>query len=128
MKAPDISIDFYPIPLPQSCHLNPHPHNASTPIASPQPFRFAYNCIRRRVYSCIDYYGVTFDHLVPADNPDPEVLAIYVTEVDSDRGVNADDGKYANEVLLFSVNPIEYTGKKVLAVPRCCQYKGYARS
>jgi hypothetical protein len=24
---------------------------------------------------------------------------------------------------LFPVNPIDYTGKKVLAVPRCCQHK-----
>ncbi len=29
------------------------------------------NCL-----SCIDYYGVTFDHLVPADDLNPEVLAI----------------------------------------------------
>ncbi|WEW58315.1 hypothetical protein PRK78_003783 [Emydomyces testavorans] len=72
----------------------------------------------------IDYYGVTFDHLVPADDPNPEVLAINIIEVDDDDGgIYADGGKYANEVLLFSVNPIEYTGKKVLAVPRCCQHK-----
>lgn len=71
----------------------------------------------------IDYYGVTFDHLVPADEPNPEVLAINIIEVDNDGGVYADEGKYANEVLLFSVNPTEYTGKKVLAVPRCCQHK-----
>lgn len=63
----------------------------------------------------IDYYGVTFDHLVPADDPDPEVLQINIIEVDDDGG------KYANTYLPFSVNPAEYTGKKVLAVPRCCQ-------
>jgi len=34
-----------------------------------------------------------------------------------------DGGVYANEVLLFAVDPTEYTGKKVLAVPRCCQRK-----
>ncbi|KAF2240363.1 hypothetical protein BU26DRAFT_470660 [Trematosphaeria pertusa] len=72
---------------------------------------------------CIDYYGVTFDHLVPADDPNPEVLVINIIEVDSDGGVYADGGQYANEVLLFPVNPIQYTGKKVLAVPRCCQHK-----
>lgn len=74
-------------------------------------------------FSYIDYYGVTFDHLVPADDPDPEVLVINIIEVDSDGGVYADGGRYANEVLLFSVNPTDYIGKKVLAVPRCCQYK-----
>ncbi|KAL2754790.1 hypothetical protein ACRALDRAFT_2042660 [Sodiomyces alcalophilus JCM 7366] len=49
----------------------------------------------------IDYYRVTFDHLVPPDDVDPEVLQI--------------------NYLLFSVDPTEYTGKKVLAVPRCCR-------
>ena len=63
------------------------------------------------------------DHLVPADDPNPEVLVINIIEVDSNGGVYADGGKYANEVLLFSVNLTEYTGKKVLAVPRCCQHK-----
>ena len=48
---------------------------------------------------------------------------INIIEVDNDEGVYADGGKYANEVLSFSVNPTEYTGKKVLAVPRCCQHK-----
>jgi hypothetical protein len=74
-------------------------------------------------FSYIDYYGVTFDYLVPADEPDPEVLVINIIEVDNDGGEYADGGKYANEVLLFPVNPTEYTGKKVLAVPRCCQHK-----
>ncbi|KIV98281.1 uncharacterized protein PV09_09871 [Verruconis gallopava] len=71
----------------------------------------------------IDYYGVTFDYLVSPDDPNPEVLAINIIEVDNDGGVYADGGKYANKVLLRSINPIEYTGKKVLAVPRCCQHK-----
>ncbi|KAI0829172.1 hypothetical protein F5Y06DRAFT_220966 [Hypoxylon sp. FL0890] len=63
----------------------------------------------------IDYYGVTFDHLVPADDPDPEVLQINIIEMDDDGGA------YANKYLSFAVDPAEYTGKKVLAVPRCCQ-------
>lgn len=63
----------------------------------------------------IDYYGVTFDHLVPADNPNPKVLQINIIEMDNDGGA------YANEHLRFAVDPAEYTGKKVLAVPRCCQ-------
>ncbi|KAH8590355.1 hypothetical protein B0O99DRAFT_580067 [Bisporella sp. PMI_857] len=65
----------------------------------------------------IDYYGVTFDHLVPADDPSPEVLAISIVEVDNDRGA------FANNVLSFQIDATEYTGKKVLAVPRCCQVK-----
>lgn len=63
----------------------------------------------------IDYYGVTFDHLVPADCSDPEVLQINIIEMDDDEGA------YANEYLSFVVDPAEYTGRKVLAVPRCCQ-------
>lgn len=63
----------------------------------------------------IDYYGVTFDHLVPADDDNPEVLQINIIEMDNDGG------QYADEELPFKVVPAEYTGKKVLAVPRCCQ-------
>ena len=63
----------------------------------------------------IDYYGITFDHFVPADDPDPEVLQINVTEIEDDGGA------YANKYLPFAVDPPEYIGKKVLAVPRCCQ-------
>ena len=65
----------------------------------------------------IDYYGVTFDHLVPADDPDPEVLQINIIEMEGD------DGAYANKYLKFKVNPEEYLGSKVLAVPRCCQLR-----
>jgi hypothetical protein len=45
------------------------------------------------------------------------VLAISIIEVDNDGGA------FANEVLSFAIDPTEYTGKKVLAVPRCCQVK-----
>ncbi|EHK26114.1 uncharacterized protein TRIVIDRAFT_218286 [Trichoderma virens Gv29-8] len=69
----------------------------------------------RRPLPCIDYYGVTFDHHVPVeDDEDPEVLQINIIEMDDDAG------EYANDCLLFTVNPADYTGKKVLAVPRCC--------
>jgi hypothetical protein len=43
------------------------------------------------------------------------VLQININEMDDDGGA------YANKYLLFAVDPAEYTGKKVLAVPRCCQ-------
>ena len=46
-----------------------------------------------------------------------------IIEVDSGGGAYADGGIYANEVLTFSVDPTEYTGRRVLAVPRCCQKK-----
>jgi len=65
----------------------------------------------------IDYYGVTFDRLVPADDADLEVLQINIIEIDDDGGA------YANKYLPFAVDPAEYTGKKILAVPRCCQKK-----
>lgn len=67
--------------------------------------------------SRIDYYGVTFDHRVPADDLDLGVLAINIIEVDNDGGV------YARGVLSFRIDPTEYTGKKVLAALRCCQIK-----
>lgn len=63
----------------------------------------------------IDYYGVTFDHLVPIDDTDPEVLQINIVEIEDDGGV------YANMYNPFDIDPAEYIGKKVLAVPRCCQ-------
>ncbi|KAI0518548.1 hypothetical protein F5B22DRAFT_69882 [Xylaria bambusicola] len=63
----------------------------------------------------IDYYGVTFDHLVPPDDHDPEVLQINIIEIEDDNGV------YANTHLPFHVDLAEYAGEKVLAVPRCCQ-------
>ncbi|KNG86328.1 hypothetical protein ANOM_005222 [Aspergillus nomiae NRRL 13137] len=63
----------------------------------------------------IDYYGVTFDHLVPLDEPNPEVLQINIIEIEDDNGADASTG------LLFAVGLVEYIRKKVLAVPRCCQ-------
>lgn len=72
---------------------------------------FATNC------SQIDYYGVTFDHLVPADDPDPEVFQINIIEMDGD------EGEYANKYLPFRVDWREFTGKRILAVPRCCQLR-----
>lgn len=63
----------------------------------------------------IDYYGVTFDHLVPSDDQNPEVLQINMYEMDYD------DGAYVHATLPFKVDPAEYTGKKVLGVHRCCQ-------
>lgn len=63
----------------------------------------------------LDYYGVTFDHLVPSDELDPKVLQINIIEVESDGG------EYANKYLPFLINVADYAGKRVLAVPRCCQ-------
>ena len=63
----------------------------------------------------IDYYGVTFDHLVPTNDTNPEVLQINIAEIEDDNGV------YANRYNSFNIDPAEYIGKKVLAVPRCCQ-------
>lgn len=51
----------------------------------------------------IDFYGVTFDHLVPADDLDPDVLQISIIEV------GYDGGEYANNYLPFPVNPAGYT-------------------
>lgn len=35
--------------------------------------------------------------------------------------MDEDEGEYANEVLPFEVDSDDFVGKKVLAVPRCCQ-------
>ncbi|KAI9373538.1 hypothetical protein BJX61DRAFT_552196 [Aspergillus egyptiacus] len=93
--------------------------------AGPELARLTYQMIYRQDYlgwmpekhpdQMIDYYGVTFDHLVPADDPNPEVLQINIIEIEDDSGV------YANKWLLFAVDPVKFIGKKVLAVPRCCQ-------
>ncbi|KAG6361037.1 hypothetical protein INS49_009256 [Diaporthe citri] len=72
-------------------------------------------------YKTIDYYGVTFDHLVPADDPDPDVLQINIIEMETDDCPFAHGAEYANQYLLFPVDPADYAGEKVLAVPRCCQ-------
>ncbi|KAH8763296.1 hypothetical protein F5883DRAFT_498889 [Diaporthe sp. PMI_573] len=69
----------------------------------------------------IDYYGVTFDHLVPAEDVDLDVLQINIIEMEANDGPFAHGAAYANEHLLFPVDPADYAGKKVLAVPRCCQ-------
>ena len=37
----------------------------------------------------IDYYGVTFGHLVPADDINPEVLQINIIDIEDDNGVYA---------------------------------------
>lgn len=58
---------------------------------------------------------MTFDHLVPADDIDPDVLQINVIEIEDDAGA------YAKEHMPFTVDPAEFIGKKVLAVLRCCQ-------
>lgn len=42
-------------------------------------------------------------------------MQININEMDHDGGA------YANKYLLFTVDPAEYTGRRALAVPRCCQ-------
>ncbi|KAK3294856.1 uncharacterized protein B0H64DRAFT_401747 [Chaetomium fimeti] len=74
-----------------------------------------------RPFRHIDYYGVTFDHLVPANDPDPDVLQINILELETASGPFANGEAYANRYLRFAVDVADYVGKKVLAVPRCCQ-------
>ncbi|KAF2788695.1 hypothetical protein K505DRAFT_254951, partial [Melanomma pulvis-pyrius CBS 109.77] len=62
----------------------------------------------------IDYYGVTFDHLVPTDDTNPEVLQINILEIEDDAG------RYAIRHNQFVINPADYIGKQVLGAPRCC--------
>ncbi|KZM27858.1 hypothetical protein ST47_g996 [Ascochyta rabiei] len=60
----------------------------------------------------IDYYGVTFDHLVPADDTNPEVLQINIVEIEDDAGM------YAIQYNRFEINPADYIGKQVLVNER----------
>lgn len=60
-------------------------------------------------------YASSFTRKHPHSNQ--EVLAISIIEVDNDGRA------FAHEVLPFRIDPTEYTGKKVLSVPRCCQHK-----
>lgn len=62
----------------------------------------------------IDYYGVTFDHLVPVDDTNPEVLQINIIEIEDDTGL------YAQRYNEFVIDPADYIGKQVLGAPRCC--------
>lgn len=68
----------------------------------------------------IDYYGVTFDHLVPTEDVDPDVLQINIIEMETEDGPFAHGAEYTNKYLLFPVDPADYAGKKILATPRCC--------
>lgn len=79
----------------------------------------------------IDYYGITFDsHLVPPNDPNLEVLQINIIKFETEPDDNDDDGPdpstgvglaFSNKYRLFSVDPADYVGKKILAVPSCCQ-------
>ncbi|KAF2786079.1 hypothetical protein K505DRAFT_354678 [Melanomma pulvis-pyrius CBS 109.77] len=71
----------------------------------------------------IDYYGVTFDYRVPKNEADPEVLAVNIIEMEEQSGEYANGIEYAQKYLRLQVDPTEYFGTKVLAVPRCCQWK-----
>ena len=53
---------------------------------------------------------------MPEDDYYPEVLQINIIDI-----VLTDEGHSGDEGLQFTVDPAEYVGKKVLAVPRCCQ-------
>ncbi|KAJ5676269.1 hypothetical protein N7462_009166 [Penicillium macrosclerotiorum] len=68
----------------------------------------------------IDYYGVTFDHLVPPGDHNPEVLQINIIEVENDDGAYAREA-FAKKWLVSEIDPADFIGKKVLAIPRCCQ-------
>ena len=62
----------------------------------------------------IDYYGVTFDHLVPKDDSNPEVLQINIVEIEDDADI------YAKKYNKIIINPADYIEKQVLAAPRYC--------
>lgn len=67
------------------------------------------------VTSKIDYYGVTFDHNVPADDEFPRSCKFRLLEIE------ADDEEHSIKVLPFQIDPACYIGKKILALSWCCQ-------
>ncbi|GAB1215659.1 hypothetical protein ATERTT37_004851 [Aspergillus terreus] len=84
--------------------------------AGPELARLAYQKIYGRDV-CLEVSGdlLVRDEYLGSDDPNPEVLQINIIEIGDDHGI------YANQWLLFAVDPEEFIGKKVLAVPRCCQ-------
>lgn len=58
------------------------------------------------------FYVMSYNKLYINDCP--EVFWRNIIEIENDNGV------YANTWLLFAVDPVEFIGKKVLAVPRYC--------
>ncbi|KAI6303409.1 hypothetical protein MCOR34_006701 [Pyricularia oryzae] len=92
------------------CILEPHhPFHFPTPN---NPFTDSHPR-----YRGFDYYGVTFDHLVPAGDTDPEVLDINIIELEAKDGLYANGLDYANETLSFKLDPLSDLRAKVLAVP-----------
>jgi hypothetical protein len=71
----------------------------------------------------MDYYGVIFDHLVDGRDHNPEVLQLSIIELKEDQGPFADGVKYANDCLKLVIDPVDYVGKRVLVVPRCCCHR-----
>ncbi|TLD14356.1 uncharacterized protein PgNI_02831 [Pyricularia grisea] len=59
-----------------------------------------------------DYYGVTFDHLVPADDTNPEVLHINIIELEAKEGLYANGLNYTDETLSYKVDPLSYLGER----------------
>ena len=55
----------------------------------------------------INYYNVTFDHLVLIDNTNLENLQINIVIID-------DEGVYARKDNIFNIDPADYIGKQVL--------------
>ncbi|EJT79086.1 hypothetical protein GGTG_04175 [Gaeumannomyces tritici R3-111a-1] len=64
-------------------------------------------------------YAVTFDHLIPPDDDDPQTVCPIIYELE-EKGPESDVA-HVNERVLFPVGPVDYVRKRVLAVPRCCQ-------
>lgn len=71
-------------------------------------------------YRGFDYYGVTFNYFLPANDANPEMLHINIIELEAKYGLYANGLNYADETLLFKVKLLCDLGEKVLAVPRCC--------
>lgn len=64
----------------------------------------------------IDHYSTTFDHLVPPDDDEPEVIIIFICETEYDNA------SYAQARYPGVVDPLDYVPhqKRVFAFPQCC--------
>ncbi|CAG8261339.1 unnamed protein product [Penicillium nalgiovense] len=75
-------------------------------LAGPELARLTYQTI----------YGRDVSPKVLADDINPEVLQTNIIEIGNEN----ENDVYANIWLSFVVEPTEFIGKKVPAVPRCC--------
>ncbi|EHA52342.1 hypothetical protein MGG_16784 [Pyricularia oryzae 70-15] len=81
------------------CILEPHhPFHFPTPN---KPLRIRIQGPLISIQRGFDYYGVTFNYFLPANDANPEMLHINIIELEAKYGLYANGLNYADETLLF---------------------------